>query len=79
MSGLDVLAGACRSCGRDLVQVPGVRTYHPARVMDPEDSCPALLPYPGTDTLSFDVPADQFIPGARAAQLAPARVPSEEG
>lgn len=56
-----VIAGACRACGRDLVHVIGERTYHPARVLAPEDLCPALLPYPGTTTISFNVPDDQFI------------------
>lgn len=57
-----VLAGVCRACGRELVQVQGERTYHPAVVLSPSETCPALLPIPGTAVLSFDVPDDQFIP-----------------
>lgn len=63
----EVVSGACRACGRDLVQVVGERTYHPASVLSPRDGCPALLAYPGTDALSFNVPDDQFIPSGRPA------------
>lgn len=56
------LMGSCRSCGRPLVKVPGERTYHPAVVLTAKDTCPALLPIPGTVSLSFDVPDSEFIP-----------------
>lgn len=58
-------AGVCRSCGRDLVQVVGERTYHPASALGPDDTCPELLPIPGaaSGTLSFNVPDSAFVAG----------------
>lgn len=55
-----VQAGTCRACGRDLVQT-SERTYHPAAVMSTDEPCPDLIPIPGTEYFSLDVPAESFI------------------
>ncbi|HEY9416635.1 MAG TPA: hypothetical protein VIQ30_17905 [Pseudonocardia sp.] len=55
------IAGTCRTCGRDLVHVPGERTYHPAVVLQESGPCPALLPIRDTEYLSHDVPYTEFI------------------
>lgn len=67
-----VLAGQCRSCHRDLVQVITdgrvERTYHPFNYRERDDPCcPVLTISKGTEDwpeprLSFEVPDDQFIP-----------------
>jgi hypothetical protein len=64
--------GTCSTCGGDLVQTPG-RTYHPAATSDPTNPCPDLLPIPGTDALSFNVPPDRFVPTPDHQPDAPTR------
>lgn len=64
MSTDPAIPGTCRACGRDLVHVPGESTYHPAAVLGPGDTCPALLPIGDTEYLSFRVPYAVFIPDA---------------
>lgn len=69
-----VIAGQCRSCHRDLVQVITdgrvERTYHPHNYQKPDEQpCPTHLVIEGTEdwpepALSFEVPDDQFIPDA---------------
>lgn len=69
------VSGSCRTCGGDLVQVPGVRTYHPAATSDPANPCPALMPiacgcsHPdGRRCLSFDVPDTEFVPAVPVSE-----------
>lgn len=63
-----VLAGQCRTCHRNAVQVieegEAKRTYHPWKALpEAEVSCAALLPILGMiDYFSLNIPHDQFIP-----------------
>ena len=61
----EVKAGTCSDCGRELIQIKGVRTYHPIGTLGPTDECSALLylGYTGhKQFLSLTVKPESFIP-----------------
>lgn len=60
----EIKEGRCKNCRNVLVQIcedgGPVETYHPAEVADPKNRCPELIPIPGTEYFSFNVPFEMF-------------------